>query len=586
MTLRSLASLFALTASALAMSACGGAAQTSAFSPDWQSDDGRSIAAVVNRVGTVPDGNGLALGITQTQLIGIWLDGSHRWKHTASPDSRPSIAGGIVAYTSGGNLVALDAHSGNELWKVAVGDKRLRGAGDDGTTTVASLGSNSGGGTLLLAVNRSGAVVRKWTPEVEVGIPAIAGGLVFAPWGSQYVSALELGSGSEAGRVLARTVVSRAIGVGGSLYFGENALVRFDSAITGASRNGAHVVKLPERELPGKPTWYPDGAAVLPKGAGAPDSIRFYARPQEVSGALALDSDRFAATYFKIVVGFNGHDGSLRWVHTFPEEIIGGDATVGGFALCDEKGTVWFVDGRSGGESGHAAIGEPVQSCVVNGGSFAVKSGGDTGSVSEQITQAIELRESTMATIQRFLLRELGTGDDAQVTKTLLELASDARTQPELLSEARDLLAARRTGVDFMLEAVNRHYDFLSDQLRPPPVGPLADALAAVGEKRAAAPLAAHLNDPADTPNDVRRAAHALVRLATPSELPAVRMFFSLYRATADEDDLVAAVIDAAKILVTMAGPEGSDIVRRAAEDPLTHQAVREGIVSLVPKKG
>jgi outer membrane protein assembly factor BamB len=247
---------------------------------------------------------------------------------------------------------------------------------------------------------------------------------------------------------------------------------------------------------------------------------------------------------------------------------------------------VYFVDARAGGESGHVSLGEPVESCTVNGGSFAVKGGPDTGTVSEQITKAVQLKESQMATIQRFLLRELGTSDDAAVTKTLLELAGDARTQPELLAEARNLLAARRTGVEYMLEALSHHYDFLSDQLRPPPVGPLADALAAVGEKRAAGPLADHLNDPADTPNDVRRAARALVSLATPSELPAVRMFFSLYRATADDDDLVAAVIDAAKILVTMAGPEGAEVVKKAAEDPLTHQGVRDAIASLVPKKG
>jgi outer membrane protein assembly factor BamB len=147
-------------------------------------------------------------------------------------------------------------------------------------------------------------------------------------------------------------------------------------------------------------------------------------------------------------------------------------------------------------------------------------------------------------------------------------------------------LAARRTGVEFMLEALERHYDYLSDVIRPPPVGPLADALSAVGEKHAAPLLAAHLNDPADSPNDVRRAAHALVTLATGDEIPAVRTFFSLYRATADEDDLIAAVIDAARILVTLDGPEGAEIVARAATDPLTEAAVRAGIANLVPKKG
>jgi outer membrane protein assembly factor BamB len=107
-----------------------------------------------------------------------------------------------------------------------------------------------------------------------------------------------------------------------------------------------------------------------------------------------------------------------------------------------------------------------------------------------------------------------------------------------------------------------------------------------MGAKTAAPLLAAHLNDPADTPNDVRRAARALVTLATGDELPAVKTFFTLYRGTADEEDLVSAVIDAAKILVNLDGPEGAELVARAASDPLTQSQVRDGIAALVPKKG
>jgi hypothetical protein len=574
---------------ALLAAACGGGtARTAAFARDWQSDGGKAISVVVAKVGkvTLPEGSGLAVGVTGRGLVAIGLDGAHRWTHPGAVNARPAIAGDVVVYTGAGNLVALDAGTGRELWKTSVGDKRLLGAGDDGRATVVSVSSGSGGGSLIVVVDRSGAVLQRWTPDADVGIPAIASGIVFVPWGSQYVSALDVSSGREEGRVLARTIVSRALAVGGSLYFGEGALVRFDDAIARTHQNEAHVVKLPDRELPGKPTWYAPGGAVLPPGAGAQDSIRFYARPAETNGKLGLDSDRFAATYFRIVVGFNGHDAALRWARTFPAEIIGGDAATSGFAFCDEAGNVWLADARAGGDAGHVSLGEPVQGCVVHAGGFRVKAGKDSGTVAEQISEAINLRETQMATIQRFLLRELGTGDDPTITKTLLDLASDARTQPDIIQEAGSLLAARRTGVEYMLESLGHHYDYLSDVLRPPPVGPLADALSAVGEKHAAPLLASHLNDPADSPNDVRRAAHALVTLATGDEIPAVRTFFSLYRATADDANLVAAVIDAARILVALDGPEGADLVQRAAADPLTQPAVREGIASLVPKKG
>jgi outer membrane protein assembly factor BamB len=583
-----LSSLVGAGLSFLAATACGGGTvRTAAFARDWQSDDGKAISAVVSKVGKValPEGSGLAVGVTPRGLIAIGLDGAHRWTHPGTVNARPAIAGDVVVYTGGSNLVALEGGTGRELWKVNVGDKRLLGAGDDGQTTVASLSSASGGGSLVMAVSRAGSVLQRWTPDTAVGIPGVLSGIVFVPWGSQYVSALDVQSGREEGRVLARNVVSRAVSVGGSLYFGESALMRFDDAISKSHQGTAHLVKLPERELPGKPTWYAPGTAVLPPAAGAPDSIRFYARPSATEGKLGLDSDRFAATYFRIVVGFNGHDGALRWVRTFPEEIIGGDATPSGFAFCDETGNVWLTEARAGGDAGHVSLGEPVQGCAVRGGAFHVKTGKDMGSVTEQITLAINLRETQMATIQRFLLRELGTGEDPVITKTLLDLASDARTQPDIIQEAGNLLAARRTGVEYMLEALRHHYDYLSDVLRPPPVGPLADALAAVGEKQAAPLLAAHLNDPADSPNDVRRAAHALVTLATGDEIPAVRTFFSLYRATADEADLVSAVIDSARILVTLDGPEGAEMVQRAAADPLTQSAVKEGIASLVPPK-
>ncbi len=125
-----------------------------------------------------------------------------------------------------------------------------------------------------------------------------------------------------------------------------------------------------------------------------------------------------------------------------------------------------------------------------------------------------------------------------------------------LLEDARQLLASRRNGADYMIASLAKHYDFLSDVLRPPPVGPMADALAAMNDKRAAPLLARHLNDPANSPDDIQRAARALEKLATPAEVEELKTFFALYRATADRPELVNAVLSVARALVRVGGPE------------------------------
>ena len=56
-------------------------------------------------------------------------------------------------------------------------------------------------------------------------------------------------------------------------------------------------------------------------------------------------------------------------------------------------------------------------------------------------------------------------------------------------------------------------------------------------------PLAEHLLDPADTEDDVKRAADALVKLATAEEVPELTQFFGTYRATAPNEEMEQAVL-------------------------------------------
>lgn len=573
----------------LGAAACSPAITNSstAFSPDWQNDGGKSIQAVYGRVSgaALAPGAAVAVGVTKDGLVGIGLDGSGKWKSAGRPDSQPAITGDVVVITTGGQLVAYDAKSGKQLWAVPSEGRVLRGAGDDGATTVAALGQAAGGGSLLLAVSRDGSVRRKVEPQAaELGVPAVQGDVAFVPWSSQYVSAIDLGSGDEIGRLLLRDQVSHALNVGGALHFGERGLVRFDSQIGGAPGGKANTVKLPERELPGKPVWFANGTLAPPAAASAREKIRLYARPAESGGKLGVAGGRYAATYFRVVMGLDAADGALRWAKTFSQDVLGGDGASNGFAFCDATGRVSLVD-SNGGDAGQVDLGTSLVGCVVQTGAFSVPKGKPAGSLPEQLARAIEVRETEMATAQRFLLRELGAMQEPLVTKALVDLASNPRTPALLLEDARQLLAARRNGADYMLEALGKHYDFLSDVLRSPPVGPLADALAAMNETRAAGPLAHHLNDAANTPNDIERAARALAKLATSAEAGELKTFFALYRATADEKELVNAVLSVAQALLRVAGEDGKQLVAEAAKDPLTHPDVKAGLANLTPAK-
>jgi outer membrane protein assembly factor BamB len=126
------------------------------------------------------------------------------------------------------------------------------------------------------------------------------------------------------------------------------------------------------------------------------------------------------------------------------------------------------------------------------------------------------------------------------------------------------------------------HYDFLNGVHVGPPVGPLADALAAMNERRAAPLLAEHLNDPNDTPNDLVRTARALIKLAGTAEYDALKTFFVLYRAAANDPETTAAVISVAQALIEVGGELGRSVVANAAKDPLTQRQVSQGIAPLL----
>ena len=533
----------------------------------------------------VPAGADVAVGVAGhgQRLIGQPLSGGARWTFVHNIDSRPIIAGGVVVAAGGGELFALDARDGHRLWARPIGALGIRGAGDDGTFTVVTMTRAGGPGSTLLAVGHDGSVLRQIEADVALGSPSVVSHLAFVPWSNQYVSVLDVSDGRETARLLLRETTSHAWTSGGALYFGELGMFRFDEKIKDASKGHADHVGLPTKTLPGQPLFFAPGADVARSVATAADETRLYARPSRANAPLALDSDRFYATYFRLVFGLTAHQARLAWVHVLPVDAIGGAAGQGSLVLCDTSGKLTALDAQGGGVyEAPPALGEALESCVVQVDAF-VPTGNPAspGPLVGQIRLALQDRDRELASGQTFMMRELATLNDEAGTEILLEMATDSRLTPAAQEEIRTALAGRRSGARYYVATLDKHYDFLRD-VAAPPVGPLAIALTAMKDPGAAHALALHLFEPADSDKDLLEVARALVTLAGPAEAPLLAQFFALYRdAPPEPEEIPLAAGLVAEALLRVGGKEGDAIVHAALAHAGTNPHVRAKIQAL-----
>jgi outer membrane protein assembly factor BamB len=528
--------------------ACGaGPARLSRLSVDWQDDGGLSIGRVWAQTSavTAPASTDVAVGIGEKgdRILGVALASGNKWTFGHPLEARPVVAGPLVVASGGGELFALGASDGHVVWKTPTGALALIGAGDDSAVTVATLRQPGGTGSVLVAIDRSGQVLLRIETDKTLGIPAVFGHKAFVPWAGQYVSVLDLVTGEELARVTLRSQTSRAWTEGGALWFGELGFTRFDEHIREASAGKATTADLPLRALPADPKLMPRGAVPLPTVANAQDRVRLYARPSSTSSGASLADGRWYATYFRLAMGFDSV-AKVAWVHLHDSDLLGGGAGSGGVVLCDERGNVVSLDATTGSVLSSTSLGEPLRACVVN--VDALPFAGPPNSpvtLVDQLAASLSTADAQLVAAQRMLLQELAPLPEPSATKALLDLAADPRTPPDLRKDARAALAKRTNDAADLSAALLHHYDYLRDVLQAPPVGPIAQALSRMKESAAAPLLAAHLLDPESTPDDVRQAAHALATLGGPAEAPALRQFFGMYRATADSDDVVAAVV-------------------------------------------
>ena len=513
-----------------------------------------------------------------TGLVGSALEPGQdhsSWQREAAVLEAPLLARRLVVFADASKFRALDAATGADIWSIERQAAHLEAASDDGALTALVLSSARREQRWLEVVDRTGRERLRVQAAAELGAPAIVAGTLLLPWGQRFLSAVDVGSGDELGRAGVEPSLQNALWVAGELFLAGPPWLAL------RQRPGT-TYALPVRPLPGRVEV---GSESLAPGSD-PDVTRLFVRPPQEPGQAAPP---YLATYGRLAMSFDGSRGSLQWLRLLPGLILGAAAGPNSFALCDATGVVRVLaadDARSLALSRLGPTrrdGPALESCAL-GSSPSWPSAGD-GAASDaararepalvdQLARVLALSDPDLASAQRFLSRELAVRPEPEATRALIALASRRSADPILQSEAEDLLATRRNGVEFMLEALERAGPRSPDPVARAPLAALADALEALEERRAAPLLATQMNQLGHSPQTLARVARALEHLATPAETAQLQVFFSLRRTSADQPELVEAVVSVGRTLLRIGAAPGRRLVQLGCRDPLTSPGV------------
>ena len=191
----------------------------------------------------------------------------------------------MVLLSGGGEVVALDAESGQKVWAQRISKMRLLGAGNDGDITALTLGVDKGGSVLW----GDGARRRDVQPIRDRRRTWRSGGrrkyrLRSVGQPIRERSRFALPETDEDASSCARKPV--APGVEGRAYFGEVGIFRFDERIRLASKIGRPMSGLPHASCPADPS-HESRSRRRPGGGGHAGSHSYVREARRWIGAVA-----------------------------------------------------------------------------------------------------------------------------------------------------------------------------------------------------------------------------------------------------------------------------------------------------------
>lgn len=528
-------------------------------------------------------GADVAVGATEGGLSGVPLGGGSTWRYPHAIDSVPFLAGDIVVAEGDGQLFALAASDGRPLWERPTGGRALRGAGDDGATTVVCLEPLADAGSVLLAIDRNGRVLRQLETEDEIGRPAVVGNVALLPFRGRWISGYDIALGVEIGRLSLLERATHVVVTAGAPYAAETSLLRLDESL---------LSPLSSRLLPPTPVfapavrWLSSALEPHPVSGAVRDRTLAFAELRPAEQGPGFVDDRVYLATRRMVFSMHappGQAAEVSWFHTHPTTVLAGAAYGGGIALCDSEGMVTFIDSATGEKGGRLSLEGRITTCVMQADGLSRVSGGTSPPpLDQQVGDLFARDEEALLGGKRDVLQYLSTRAlDEETTRVLVDLAA-GNTARGVEPELEAALAQRRSGSSYLLAGLGK----LLSKPRPfegwTPVAALAEALSALVDRRATPLLLRALLDPDLRRADAPRVAAAAAILAGETDVSALEAFLDRKLPGNPDDDEARAVVHVARALLRVGGARGLARVTRAANDPLTPPGLRAPLLALI----
>lgn len=591
---------------------CGNFLDTTAaaFGPSFADNKVDDLKAVNKRLATAAKptaglGNSLGkavavavLDATPRAVAAFELKtGQKLWQVETPVRSELTVAGDLVVFQAGNEVVGHDLRDGKLLWSYEIEEGwDFFGADVEGGHTALAIGvggDEAGGyanGQLVVLDSRTGSV--KWRNGSGgglIGRPAVHAGLVFAPWDRQKIAIIDAESGEELARIRALDYTINSVRADETgAYLGSNptttvlaSLTRIDEAVAIGKREGSSVFMPSVSPVPGDPAFVKDGFARPVAGRSATEKIMFHGRPAAGRTPVSFGGDVFYLHYWRFIIAFDATTSQVRWTFTSEKDIESMAAVQTGAVFVDSDGKAGFVDGNTGAEVWSAPLGVKVLTVAFDAATFAPASGGAPVPAVAGLKSILLDKDNRMLPIRAYAALLLASLPAPEVTRDLLEVYSDAATPKGLRDAVVEALKRRTSGSEFLVSALHMRFDFL-EQTQPPPMAVVAPALVNMQERASVPGLVEHLLDHETPIAYLAPIAKAIVALGDSSTVGPLSQFLTLYHADSSFVGHEAALVSVCEALLKFGGDTGQKLVLQALNDPQSLPDLKAGINALL----